>query len=99
MTTQNVPSRRRWLASAARCTLPLLAAGVALPASAAHNNHAYVVNQIDNTFSVIDMAPHAVTATIPVGITPVAAAVSPDGNHVYVVNSQANTVSVIDAAT
>ena len=60
----------------------------------------YVTNSsAPNTVSVIDTAMNTVSATIPVGITPLGVAVSPDGSKVYVTNAFSNTVSVIDTAT
>ncbi|MBI1815238.1 MAG: YncE family protein [Deltaproteobacteria bacterium] len=47
---------------------------------------AYVSNSGDNTISVIDTSTNTVTATIPVGSSPGALAVSPDGAQVYVAN-------------
>jgi DNA-binding beta-propeller fold protein YncE len=41
----------------------------------------------------------SVTATIPVGSTPLWVAVSPDGRHVYVTNRNSGTVSVISTGT
>jgi YVTN family beta-propeller protein/VCBS repeat-containing protein len=41
----------------------------------------------------------AVGATVPVGLSPYGAAVTPDGDRIYVTNQNANTVSVLDAAT
>ncbi len=49
--------------------------------------------------SVIDTSTNAVTATIPVGITPNNIAITPDGSEVYVANSGSNNVSVIDTAS
>lgn len=60
---------------------------------------AYVVNQIDETVSVVDTATNTVTDTIAVGANPVAVAVSPNGSRVYVSNLSGGTVSVIDTAT
>jgi YVTN family beta-propeller protein len=40
-----------------------------------------------------------VTATIPVGTTPISAAVNPVTNKIYVVNARTNDVTVIDGAT
>ncbi len=48
---------------------------------------------------MIDTATNTVSATIPVGITPLGVAVSPDGSKVYVTNAFSNTVWVIDTAT
>ncbi len=60
----------------------------------------YVTNSsAPNTVSVIDTAMNTVSATIPVGITPLGVAVSPDGSKVYVTNAFSNTVWVIDTAT
>src|SRR5215831_2413388 len=60
--------------------------------------NAYITNVLDNTVSVIDTKTDEVTTTIPVGVTPVGAAVSPDGSRVYVTNQFSNTVSVIATA-
>ena len=60
---------------------------------------AYVTNAGSDTVSVIDTATNTVTATIPVGSTPVRAAVTPDGTRAYVTNAGSDTVSVIDTAT
>lgn len=43
-------------------------------------------------------APDSLADTIPVGASPVAVAVSPDGSTVYVTNFNSDTVSVIDVA-
>jgi YVTN family beta-propeller protein len=60
---------------------------------------AYVANIDANTVSVIDTAANRVVATIAVGMSPNAVAVTPDGTHVYVANLGTNNVSVIDTAT
>jgi YVTN family beta-propeller protein/YD repeat-containing protein len=64
---------------------------------------AYVVNQDRASVGVVDTATHTVIATIPVGVFPNNARVSPDGQRLYVLNtptqSTADTVSVIDPAT
>ena len=52
-----------------------------------------------NNVSVIDTTTNTVTATVPVGITPLGVAVTPDGKKVYVTNAESNNVSVIDTAT
>ena len=49
---------------------------------------------------MIDTATNMVVGNpIPVGNSPVAIAVTPDGKHVYVANNSENNVSVIDTAT
>lgn len=65
----------------------------AIPAHAAP--FAYVTNAGDNTVSVIDSATNTVRATIPVGLYPVAVAVTPDGMFAYVANANSNDVSVV----
>jgi YVTN family beta-propeller protein len=60
---------------------------------------AYVVNQLDDTVSVVDSATNVVTATIPVGLFPGGIAITPDGIFAYVTNSGSNTISVIATAT
>jgi YVTN family beta-propeller protein len=60
----------------------------------------YVVNQADNTVSVIDTLTNTVTGSpITVGFSPFGVAITPDGNTVYVTNSDDDTVSVIDTTT
>jgi YVTN family beta-propeller protein len=68
------------------------------PAST-HAQNAYITNADSGTVSVIDTATDTVSATIPVGLSPEAVAVKPDGSRVYVANVSSNTVSVIDRAT
>jgi YVTN family beta-propeller protein len=66
----------------------------------------YVTNNLNNTdslcnsVSVINTATNTVTATIPVGISPIGICANPDGSKVYVANggnSMGNTVSVINS--
>jgi DNA-binding beta-propeller fold protein YncE len=45
--------------------------------------------------STFAIAAGRVTATVPVGKSPRAVAVAPDGRHAYVTNGGANTVSVL----
>ena len=60
---------------------------------------AYVVNQLSDNVSVIDIATDMVVATIPVGDEPSTVAITPDGKKAYVPNYQSLSVSVIDIAT
>ncbi|MDQ6727201.1 MAG: beta-propeller fold lactonase family protein [Actinomycetota bacterium] len=60
---------------------------------------AYVTDLFDGTVSVIDRATNAVIATIPVGGSPWAVAVSPDGAAVYASSTDDSTVAVIDPVT
>ena len=64
---------------------------------AADGGNVYVVNNGDNTVSVIDAATGTVTSTIDVGTSPSGVAAG-DGN-VYVSNNGDGTVSVIDEAS
>ena len=74
-------------------------AAIALPYCAHAAPFAYISNSGSNNVSVIDTATNTVIATVPVGTTPYAVAVSPDGAQVYVANSGSNDVSVISTAT
>jgi YVTN family beta-propeller protein len=58
-----------------------------------------VANNGSNNVSVINTAPKAVAATVPVGIDPQFVAVTPDGYFVYVTNTGSNSVSVIDTTS
>jgi YVTN family beta-propeller protein len=60
---------------------------------------AYVVNSGSNTVSVIATDKNRVVATISVGTSPFAVAVTLDGKRAYVTNSGNGTVSVIDTVT
>src|SRR5687768_5982665 len=76
----------------------LLLAGFGASAALAQTR-GYVTNSNDNTVSVIDTATASVIATVPVGLSPTAVAVTPDGRFAYVANTLGNTVSVISAAS
>jgi YVTN family beta-propeller protein len=58
----------------------------------------YVLNQGDNTVSVVDPVSQTVIATVPVGSTPVWASVNLDGSYVFVVNQGSNNVTAIKTA-
>lgn len=63
---------------------------------------AYITNVASNDVSVVDLASNTVTATVPVGTTPIGVAVNLAGTRVYVANGGtvgAYSVSVIDTAT
>ncbi len=49
--------------------------------------------------SVIDTSSNTVVATVGVGDSPVAVAITPDGTRAYVANSQSSSVSVIDTSS
>ncbi|MFF0311836.1 beta-propeller fold lactonase family protein [Streptosporangium sp. NPDC004379] len=59
----------------------------------------YVTESASDRVSVIDTATDRIIATIPVGRTPIRAAVGPDGSRLYVTDNGDDTVSVIDTAT
>jgi YVTN family beta-propeller protein len=61
--------------------------------------NAYITNETSDNVSVIDTATNTVIATIPVGVGPFGAAVTPDGTKVYITNLSSNNVTVIDTAT
>jgi YVTN family beta-propeller protein len=60
---------------------------------------AYIVNDGDDTVSVVETVGDTVVATPGVGSGPGPVTISPDGSKVYVGNLGTNTVSVIDAGT
>jgi YVTN family beta-propeller protein len=60
---------------------------------------AYITNQVDATVSVIDTATNTVSATIPVGPSPLGVAVNAAGTRAYVANFGGQSVSVIDTST
>jgi YVTN family beta-propeller protein len=57
--------------------------------------HAYVVNEADNSVSVLEPAARTVAATVNVGRAPQAVAVAADGRFAYVTNRDDGTVSVL----
>lgn len=59
----------------------------------------YVVNEDDNTVSVIDGVSRSVIATIPVGRWPHYVVLDPSGKYAYVTNGESNSVTVLDTAT
>ena len=59
----------------------------------------YVVNEGDDTVSVIDGISRSVIATIPVGNSPHYIVLDPSGKYAYVTNGGSNSVTVLDTAT
>jgi len=59
----------------------------------------YVAQSSANSVAVIDTGSNSVVATIPVGTTPMAVTVAPNGQNAYVVNVGSSSVSVIGTAT
>ena len=59
----------------------------------------YVVNEDEDTVSVIEPNTNSVVSTLAVGAWPHYASTSPDGKRVYVSNGEENSISVIDSAT
>lgn len=58
----------------------------------------YVLNQGDNTVSVIDPVSQLVIATIPVGAKPVRATANLDGSYVFVLNQGSGNITAIHTA-
>ena len=58
----------------------------------------YIVNQGDNTVSVIDPFSRVVIATIPAGASPVWASSNLDGSYIFVVNKGSNDLTAIHTA-
>src|SRR5258708_32507651 len=79
--------------------LALTLACVLAPASTLAQN-AYITNLGSNTVSVIATATNTVVGLpIPVGLSPLGVAVTPDPSKVYVTNHGSSTGSVIDPAS
>jgi len=79
-----------------------LATANVVPKGVPASSYAYITNFNSNTVSVINTSSNTVTATVPVGKSPLGVAVSLDGAKVYVANvnyKSRGTVSVIDTAT
>ncbi|HEY5173870.1 MAG TPA: PKD domain-containing protein, partial [Acidimicrobiia bacterium] len=72
-------------------------ATVSIPGPAAWT--AYVVNNLDNTVTPINLATLVAGPAIPVGAGPDAVAITPDARTVYVANGDANSVTPINTAT
>ncbi len=68
-------------------------------AVAVFGSRAYVANQYDKTVSVINTSTNAVVATVAVGGSASAVAVSPNGSRAYVALKGSAKVAVIDTAT
>ena len=60
---------------------------------------AYVVNNLDNTVTPINLRTLVAGPAIPVGAGPSAVAITPDAKTAYVANDDANTVTPINTAT
>ena len=69
------------------------------PTAVSGGPFAYVVNNGSHTVSVIDLATNKVIGAIPVGLSPIGVAITPDGTRAYVTSAGDNTVSVIDLST
>ncbi|MBI5409502.1 MAG: hypothetical protein HZA14_09065 [Nitrospirae bacterium] len=76
----------------------ILIAGFSLSGAFAAT-HLYVVNNLDNSVSIIETATNKVIGTINVGASPTGIAYNPTYKKAYVVNRGDNTVSIIDAAS
>jgi len=60
--------------------------------------YAYIINEYENTVSVINTETNTIAAIVHVGSNPREIAASPDGAKVYVANYYGGTVSVIETA-
>jgi len=70
-----------------------------ITATSQSGGYAYIANSSSSSVSVIDLATNTVTATIPVGQSPIGVAIGPDGNRVYITNQGSFSISVINAIT
>lgn len=78
---------------------PLALFALALLAASAPAQTAYVTNLSADTVTPFDTETGLVGTAIPVGETPRAVAVTPDGATAYVVNTESDDVTPIDTAT
>ncbi|MEM7122476.1 MAG: LpqB family beta-propeller domain-containing protein [Pseudomonadota bacterium] len=60
---------------------------------------AYVTSRGSDTFSVIDVAPMTLVATVDAGVGPEGVDVSPDGAELWVGNNQSENIMVFDTGT
>jgi YVTN family beta-propeller protein len=88
-------NQARWIAAFAMASIASL--GTFAPSALARN--AYVANLGSASVSVLDTETNAAVGAIPVGNSPTAIAITPDGSRAYVANQMSNTVSVIDLRT
>src|SRR5256714_12770752 len=83
---RNRDDRRRWSWPLRGLALLLLGALGHAPAEA--QALAYVPTHKSNSVSVVNTATNTVVATVPVGIQPLAVAITPDGAFAYATNSR-----------
>jgi len=69
------------------------------PRSSAGSPYAFIPNSFDDTVSVIDTDGDEVVATVPVGRSPYAVAITPDAKYVFISNEDDATTSIIDVET
>src|SRR2546430_10543667 len=93
---RNRHDRRHWSWPLRGLALLLLGALGHAPAEA--QALAYVPTHKSNSVSVVNTATNTVVATVPVGIQPLAVAITPDGSFAYVTNYWSKIVSVIISA-
>src|SRR5438876_4152575 len=66
------------------------------------DTHLYAVNTPDDRLEIFDIDPQGNlthSASVPVGLEPVAAAAHGDGQHVWVVNHLSDSVSIVDVSS
>ncbi|HEY3825148.1 MAG TPA: YncE family protein, partial [Bryobacteraceae bacterium] len=78
--------------------LSAILAALTMTAPRATAQFVYVPVRNQGKLSVVNTVTNAITASIPVGATPVAAAINSAGTRVYVCNNGSSTVSVIDTS-
>lgn len=59
----------------------------------------YLINNTANRVDILGTAQNAIVGSIPVGLAPLAGAISMDGAFLYVTNSGSSSLSVIDLST
>lgn len=81
------------------CSLFFLLLTIAGPPLAANSTYAADRLHGADAVSVVDTATNQVFATVKVGTSPWAIAITPDGKYAYVINKAASSVSIINTET
>jgi YVTN family beta-propeller protein len=90
---------RRGLGSARLVLTVGMLIALTAPAPAAADRIAYVTNNSSNSVTPIDIATHTAGTPIPVGLSPISVAITPDGTTAYVTTLGSDGVTPIDIAT
>jgi YVTN family beta-propeller protein len=90
-----------WLTGAAAAAVPSVSTGAAANSASLGCNTALVTNEDSGTVTPIDLGTLRAGPAIPVGVSPVGIAITPDGTRAVVTNDEGldGTVTIIDLTT